>query len=461
MTSRLRNSENTTKAPMWSATSVLLLIGTLAVALYGAFTSSMVTIFACAAVGACILPRHTLPALALWLLVLIPIAVICSNAAQQVFFAGSACHRDLDDPTRVGPTHPPSSMPTRGWLIVAPFFVLLFVSALGSQRIDLTLAWLAVLIVCVVAPALLGQISHDDVWPTVRWTFAGIGIFLGVLAAAEFLFHFNPWTVLIRYDRSDQIWSVFRARASLGHPLTMSTVASTALAVSVFPSGDIRRWPYWVGTGGALVAVVLSVSRASIFAVASAAIIGMFSARAIAKKSPGHGKGRLSALLLTAPVVAAIAFSPLLTRRSESSEGLGSAAYRSDILDKAMTLIAHRPIFGFGPGTSYVVFAEHFASFYHIGRLENSALQLVISIGIPASLLFFVGLCLIIAVALRRSRAGVAAGIAAFFVTIVAQRLDANPSILALIAPLILCAVEATTDTSAVAGRPIVRRLHR
>jgi hypothetical protein len=424
---------------VWSASAILLLIGTLALALYGAFVSSLLTMFASAVIGACLLPRNALPALALWLLVLIPVPFMDSPRLLGQYFTPTvlviaiwmirlALAQRMTLLLR---------MPIRGWLIIAPFFVLLLASALGSERIDLTLAWVAVVIVCVVAPALLGQISLDDVWPTVRWTFAGIGLFLGVLAAADFFIHFNPWTGLFRYVVRNETWSVFRTKTSLGHPLTTSTVASVALGVCLFPSGGIRRWPYWICAVGALVALILSVSRASVFAVGFAAIIGALSAHPSTRQSVARGRVRLISVLIAAALSAAVAWSPLLRRRNEASEAISSAANRSNTLDNAMNLIAERPMLGFGPGTSPEVYSAR----YH-EPLESSAFQLLVSMGIPAFLFFSVGLGIIVTVAMRRSRAGVAAGIAAFYVSAIGFNIvDVSPAFLALTAPLIACAV--------------------
>jgi O-antigen ligase/polysaccharide polymerase Wzy-like membrane protein len=408
----------------------------------GISTASLPAVIAAVVIGAValsLLPRNALPAAALWLLVLFPVgymdvpALVGRYITPAVIIIAIWMIR-LAVARRSAPL---LGMPIRGWLITGPLLVLLFASTVFSERIDRTLAWTAVFIVCVIAPALLGQVSVDDLWPTVRWALAGIGLFLGVLAAADFFFHFNPWTSLYVRHYS---WPVFRSSTSLGHPLNTAMVASVALAACLFPSSKSRQWPYWICAVGALVALILSVSRVSVIAVGVSAIIGMLSARPRTGQSVTRGRGwrgRLIAVSVAATFFAAVAFSPLLSNRNSSEEGRNSAIYRSRLLDRATTLIYERPMLGSGPGTS----GEAYANSTHLA-LENSALQLMVSIGIPASLFVLVGFGVLVTVAMRRSRAGVAAGIVAFWISAVGSNaIDSDPSTLALIAPLIACAV--------------------
>ncbi|BBY63022.1 O-antigen ligase family protein [Mycolicibacterium helvum] len=454
MTSKIGSAERPTEPSERSVPALLVLIVLLSLATYGAFSSSVPIMFVSALVGACVLPRNSLPPMALWLVVLLPVSVMTIPTPLSKYFSPAVLVIAIwAIRLAVGQRALLLRVPLRGWLIIPPLFLLLFVSALGSGRTDLTMAWVAVLTLCVVAPAILGQIATEDIWPGLLWAFAGIGIFLGLLSAAEFFLDFNPWASLIRYDISSQTWSTFRARASLGHPLTMSTAASVTLVACLFPGGDKRLWWQWAGAFGALVAVILSVSRSSVFAIGIAAVVGLFAVRASSRAVAQGKRSRWGSLFLAGGLISVVAFSPLLARRSDSSEGLGSAEYRSDILRKALDLITDHPLVGYGPGTSYVVYAQHYASSIRIGRLENSVLQLIISIGIPASLLSLIGLGIMIGIALKRSRPGVAAGMVAFFVTIAGYNaLDVNPALLAFVAPLIYCAMMPITDVTATAN---------
>jgi O-antigen ligase len=429
----------TTTASTQSVAAVLLLLGALVPGVYGVARLSLPALLAGAVIGAValfLLPRNALPPLALWVLVLFPVAympevprIIGANLLPAsliiaIWMVRLALVERMTLLLRA---------PIRGWLIAGPLLVLLFASAVFTVDIERTLTWTAVFVVCVVAPALLGQICLDDVWPAVRRTLAGIGLFLGVLAASDFFLHFNPWRLLYEVDRS---WaSAFRTSTSLGHPLTTALVAGVALAVCVFPTSETRQWPYWICAVGASVALILTVSRSNVFAVGLSAITGVLSARFRTGKTAT--RGRLIPLLLAATIFAAVALSPLLSQRNASAEGRSSATYRSQLFDAAMGLVGEHPLLGFGPGTSGVLY--EYSSY---DSLENSALQLMVSTGIPAFLFFLVGLGMVVIVAMRRSRAGVAAGIVAFWISAVGFNvIDSKPGFMVLIAPIIVCAV--------------------
>jgi hypothetical protein len=441
MTSRPRTAAQSKLPLALSVPGLLLLVGVLLALV--AVVSPSVAVFAFVAIGAVVLflvPRNALPAVALWLLVLVPVGYMDlprmfgryatpAVAVMAIWMIRVA----FAQRTNLSPR-----LAIRGWLIVVPIFGLLLASTFFSE-VDTarSLAWMAVLIICVVAPALLGQTSLDDAWPTVRWTFAGIGLFLGVLAIVEYFFHLNPWTALFRSDVNEQAFSFVRAKTSFGHPLITSTVASVTLVVCVFSSGKGRQWPYWIGAAGALIAVILSVSRGGAIALAFAALIGMISLVSRTGQSGGRRRGRLMSVLLAATFLASVAWSPLLSERIQTSGANKSADYRFTLLENSVNIVADSPILGVGPGTSEVVYQ----GLYGWG-IESSALQLIVSIGIPAFLLFCLGVGVVVRVAMRRSRAGVAAGIVAFFVAITGfNAVNSNPALLALAAPLIFCAV--------------------
>lgn len=424
-------------------------VSAIVVALVGVWVSSEVMMIAGGALGLAatlVLPRNALPAAALWILVLLPVGYMDIGRAVGRYFTPSVLIIGvwvfrLAFAQRMVPL---LRLPVRGWFIVLPIVSLLLISTLLSElHIGWSLAWMAVFVMCVIAPALLSQISEDDLWPTVRLTFAAIGLFLGALALVDFLFQFNPWTSLYRYDVSMRTWAVFRTQTSLGHPLMTSMVGCVAFAVSVFPHGKGRQWPFWVCAAGALLAVVLSVSRTGIPALFMAIIIGALSMLAGSTRSELREKARITSMLIAAGLAALVVASPLLSARNESSGAITSAAYRQLLLDRAAELVSDRPLLGSGPGTSSLVYVEEYG-----GVLENSYVQLMISIGLPAALLFLAGIGAVVLTAMRRSRAGAAAGLVAFFVSVAGfNALDSNPAVMALIAPLIYCALVPTGGT--------------
>lgn len=440
-----------------SAATVLLLVAVLALAMAGMWASSISTLVLSALIGSVLLPRNVLPATALWMAVLLPLNFTGTPKVIGAFFTPAVIVVAVWL-IRVAMAESATSLRVvRGWSIVVPLAVLLAISTLvnmgGTQSSIIipmeggrSFAWIGVLLICGVAPAMLGQTSRDDVLSPIQSAFAGIGIFLGSVALLEFVFNFNPWFSLYEQYLQQTVWSVFRAMTSMGHPLATSTISSVALAVCLFPSGEARRLWYWFGAGGALIALVLSVSRSGMYAIGLAGLVGILAARSKSKRV--LSKDKLGMLLIAAIPFGAVALSPLLTQRSASSEGVDSANYRLDMSAKALRLIAERPLLGYGPGTSNWVFTETYMGAHGgVARLENSFLQGFVSTGIPAAVLLFAGVIFLVSLAVRRARPSVAAGITAFFVSIAGYNaLEADTALLAIIAPLIFLAVMPTDE---------------
>lgn len=451
------SSEESPNGSVWSAATVLLLLAVLALAMAGMWVSSIPVLGLSALMGSVLLPRNALPSTALWMAILLPLNFTGVPKVAGAFFTPAVIVVAVWL-VRVAIAERATTLRVvRGWSIVVPLVVLLGISALvnmGGTQSSIVIpmeggrsfAWISVLLVCGVAPAMLGQTSRDDVWSPIQSTFAGIGVFLGSLALLEFVFNVNPWFSLYEQYIQQTVWSVFRAMTSMGHPLVTSTIASVALSVCLFPSGEVRRSWYWFGAGGALVALVLSVSRSGVYAIGLAGLVGILAARS--KSKHVLSKDKVGLLLLGAIPFGAVAFSPLLTQRSASSEGADSANYRFDMTEKALRLITERPWLGYGPGTSNWVYTETYMGLHSgVARLENSLLQGFVSTGIPAAVLMFAGVIFVVWLAVRRARPSVAAGITAFFVSIAGYNaLEADTALLAIIAPLIFLAVMPTDE---------------
>lgn len=444
MTASLKSARPTTASGDWFSVAALLASAAVLFAI-GFATRSIPVVFAaciCGAMACFAMPRSALPAFALWLLVLLPLGFMDLPGIVGDFFTPAvivvaiwmirvaAADRAVHLMT----------IPIKGWFIAIPVLALLVASALASERPDVTFVWLIVFLICLYVPALIGQVCRDDVWSSVRWAFAGIGIFLGILAAVDFVFHFNPYLSLYREQLVGS--SVFRTRTSLGHPLTTAMVAGAALMGCVFSGSHRQRWVHWAGAAGALTAVVLSVSRTSVIAVGLAAIVAVLSALPASTRILFGGKGsfglsRSTVILLISVIFVAIAFSPLMQQRNAAAEGINSASYRAQVFSNALHLIADRPFLGFGPGTSTRVYEIETHA-----PLENSLLQLMISLGLPAFFLILAGLAAAVIHAMKLGRAGAAAGIVAFLISTAGFNIvDASPAFLAFVSPLIVCAV--------------------
>lgn len=435
----------------------LVFLSAVSILYLGIAASSLKAVLASTALAAFamfLLPINALPGLSLWCFVLIPLSYMTLTASIARYISWGVLGVSIwMARTAYAYRRELLAKPIRGWQIVGPSMVLILISLLASNsgRLDVMMAWSLVFTMCVISPVILGQITGGTVWPIVRLNLAGIGIFLGVLALSDFILHVNPWMGWISADIAEKSWSVFRARTSLGHPLLTSTVASAAFAVCVFPSGNVRHWPYRFGAIGALTAVILSVSRAGVYAVALATLVGLLSAGQGARSDrSSHNAGRQSSgrRLLSVMVALtsslAVVWSPLLSARNSSEEGTESKTFRSDVFVNAGQLIYERPLTGFGPGISSFIYEQRYGRF----SIESSALQLMVSIGLPAFLILSVGILAAMMLAIRRGRPGVAAAITAYLVSASTFNvIDSNPAILALLSPLLFCAVEPNPAT--------------
>ena len=436
----LKWSETTASPSLVGAIAVV--IGSCVLGLSGVMAVPLVAgaVYISIAASSFIISRDILPALSLWLLVLIPVGYMDISRLLGRYFTPAVIVIAVWM-IRVALADRPLAkrVPARGWLIIFPAAALLFASTvLSDVDYDRSLGWLFVLAVCCVVPAILGQTSVDEVWPRIRKTFAGVGVFLGVVAAAEYLLQVNPWVGALRSAVSEQAFSFVRAKTSLGHPLITSTVACVALVVCVFSTGRGRQWKYMVGAAGALVALALAVSRSGAIALTVATGLGLLAVVVRRTSFVQPGPRSWKSVLVPALCLAIVLSSPLLGERTHTSGAQQSASYRFAVLDNSLRIIADHPFFGVGPGSSDAIYIERFG-----GGIESSVLQLLISVGIPAFLLFVVGLGAVAGVAIKRSRLSIAAGLTAFFVAISGfNAINSNPGLLALAAPLIFCAVQ-------------------
>lgn len=397
-------------------------------------------------VGAIVLmfmPRRLMPALALAVLVVLPVGY-------------------MDLPRLVGRYFSPAVIILAVWMIrtalgkrdalARPVRVgtLLWIPVLGALAVSvglgldpfLSVAWVLVALVCVILPYLYGRTRRDETWASTQKAYLWIGVFVGALAVLDFVAGFNPWSSLFSYDVTEKVWSVFRTRTSLGHPLVTSTVATVCAMIALFGS-DKNRWLRIAALAGSGAAVILAVSRTGVLAIAIGLALGclvlLFGA------SPSKRTRRITAFFL---MISALGFlgvvtnSPLLDQRNESSGGVKSTDYREQSTEVALGLIDDNWLLGLGPSNS----AAEFSSIFD-GPLENSVFQLLLSLGVPLAALGLAAIVVIVLRVSKRGDAGVAAGIVAFSVSLSGfSAIDVNPALLAFLAPLMFRAGQIIGD---------------
>ncbi len=402
------------------------------------------------------LPRRLLPALALWSMVLLPLGF-------------------MDVPRLLGRYFHPSVVIMAIWVARCSLHVvrqrrwstlelvtLILVSAapvgsfIVSENRAATLYWSTVMLVCIVAaPIVARHVPQGDIGTT-RSAFIGAGSVLGTLAFFEFSTGVNPWLALYSSQVGGRDWSVFRAKASVGHPLVLSLIGSVCFMIALWAFVESKgrtRLAAAISATLSLSAVALSVSRSGLVAIAiGAAVIVIGRGSAIGRLPAQRPWGVLFAASAMGAVFL-ISQSPLLAERSLSSGGEGSLQYRYAVFDRGLEMLFDTLPLGSGFGTSVYLFTERYGAI-----LENSLLQLLISGGVFAvPVILWVALHL--RVGIRGSAVGAIAGMLAFTVSIGNYNgLEGNPALL-IILGLCMSMAAASGPESKIEAQPrIVER---
>lgn len=240
-----------------------------------------------------------------------------------------------------------------------------------------------------------------------------LAVILTVYALVEFVLQRNPiFDPLIALSGSEPVqhWSVYRAYATLGHPLYAGLFFSIAFAISVgrkLEGGANRNLLF---AGAALVGVLLTVSRNSLgaAAVAAALLVGvsMFSPRS---KVPVLARLGLGVLLLGGLVLAFQ--SSVFQERVDSAEAGSSTAARDALLDLALRAARAHDWLGAGAASAAQAAAPFNANEIYI---EGAWYQILISLGVPGILLFLLLFACSFIFALRRGRYAAAGAVIAY-----------------------------------------------
>lgn len=383
-----------------------------------------------------ILPRRVLPPLALIVLVLVPVGYMDLSRTIGRYYT-PALIIILVWALRLIFSKKEERIPGRpsaAGVLWLPVLGLLAISTIASSNATLSLSWIATVVVAAILPYYLGRSRAEGVWRGSQIVYVLIAVFLGALAASDYFFGINPWTSLFSYDVNEKVWSVFRTRTSLGHPLVTATVASVCTMVALFGQ-RIPRVLRVAGLIGGGVALVLAVSRTSVLAVALGVAVGCLVLLFGPSAESGKSRRLPGFLLLIAGVgfLLVVTNSPLLAERNESTGGVASSMYREESTGVALSMIAKNWFIGTGPGTA----PTQFAAVYD-GPLENSALQLFLSLGVPLASMALLAVAILVARLALRGEATLAAGLLAFAVSLVGfSAIDVNPAMLVLLSPLL------------------------
>ena len=270
-----------------------------------------------------------------------------------------------------------------------------------------------------------------------RQTWLILAAAFGCYALGEALLGSNPlWGRLyaVLGVTDSQHWSVYRAEASFGHPLIAALFFAVAAVLATTRWLTNRsRWPLVVAVISGL-ALIATVSRGPLLALAvtmGLAYLGVIALR---------GDKRWSRVALLA-VIGAAGIAVLLSNaafreRNSSTEAAVSSQARDIGIWVAVQAAKASDWLGTGPGTSGIT-----GRLFDSVVIENSLLQLLISVGIPGVILFLGMIGCAVLAAFRRGDIAAGAALVVFTACITSfNAIDAlRPLHLLLGCLLVLC----------------------
>lgn len=409
------------------------------------FAAPLMLIAVIIGVGALIallaIPIHLLPVMAFIVMVAIPdrllfiapleyfppeVIIMFVWAVRKLLNVGTGRRVNVRTPVRAAVIV--VLMATLTWFIVVAM----------SHTPTRSASWMVSFVVLLVLPLILPD--RDREIDTLRRAWPWTGAIVAVYACLQALIQFNPiYDPLYKSLRLIPIqhWSVFRADASLAHPLTAGLFFSMTLAFCVGRWVETSRRTFAVLALLNGLGVIATVSRGSYIA-AGVAVAALLLLALVS----GHrfGRDRIVLILCAFAVFGYFALqSDSFQERSNSIDGLGSVSAREDMWGITEATASWYRWLGAGPGTS-----ESAAIPFNWKGLpiENSYFQLLISVGVPGVILFGLFLATVYRVAVRERNLSAIGGLTAALVAIGGYAaIDGPRTALGLLAFMILLAV--------------------
>lgn len=344
-------------------------------------------LYAAYALVLCMIPLRLVPAALLVVWVLIPmkylpvpdimartlgpnivgVGVLSVRAGIRLAFPGpkgEATHK------RPSLRIPPTLLALTAWFCIC-------LAGTGFQ--GRSLAWTASMVVLTVLLALCIQAVPEAVKPLAT-TWCVLAALVGAVAVVEtFILKQNPlYGAFYALPTGDvrpltQVWSVYRATTTLGHPLVNSLFM--AMSLPMLCQAILKRHAREKAIVLSCFVVGGLIAAGSRGAVGAAAVGGMATFVVhgfVSQRGRSVWLARIVTASLALLTVLLLANVPYLTERSGSGEGRASTEYRGDALRAAPHLVLASPLFGVGPGAAEKV-----------RNLENSWLEWAVALGLP------------------------------------------------------------------------------
>lgn len=327
----------------------------------------------------------------------------------------------------------------------------LVVTTVTSSSPAVSLGWTIAFALLVLLPSVFAPFEPRAGLLLLR-TAAALTALLGLMAVVETsVLKANPllqefYASAGPADSFTQIWSVYRATTTLGHPLLNGAFfcTTTCLALGGFLLTRHAAWLAAAACGAA--GVVASGSRGA----ALGLVAGILTTAVLEVRA--RPSDRVARALLVGPLFAGAAMAVLLQQRATTSDGPDSLAYRVKVLTPGIDVASRNPLLGTGPGTAGYLKSERSplvssrSGFDPIPELsfENSWLELLIGIAVPGVVLLVILVLLVGWQARLAQRSGVAGALVAWIVTAGTFNLvEGHRPALMLLGGLVVAAVSA------------------
>lgn len=378
-----------------------------------------------------VVPVHVLPALSLIVFALVPARVLPQDGPfgalplTTIVLVVWALRRMLLGPTGVVGRLPDVAPPgTRFRTVQVPPFKAIAVlcgalfllwgifSMVRSTDIQTSFGWLTSFTAGALVALVVGDARREA--DGIRRAWLVLGGWLGAYAILEAALRANPvWgTLYTALGATDsQHWSVYRSEASFGHPLFAALFFAVACAIAVGTwLTTSSRWSLAAAIFSGL-GLISTVSRGAMLAAAVASIFA-FAASMLLRGEKRWG--RFVALLVIGAAGILVLFQyDAFRARTDSTEAELSSQVRELGVWVAVQASELTGWLGSGPGTSGIT-----GRLFDDVIIENSLLQLLISVGLPGLILFIGLIGAAFLHSLSRGAVAAAAGLLAYSISI-------------------------------------------
>jgi polysaccharide biosynthesis protein PslJ len=350
--------------------------------------AALLVVFAVVLLSA--LPVEMLPALAIWCFGLFPVNDLplpsfmrAASPGVAILFIWLIRRKRILGPTKT------LSRSTR----VSGYLMLCWLLIMTALTISLarSLVWSFAFATSVLLPILAGGFNRNEARLIIKGLIV-LATGLSIFAIGEYLLRQNPLFGHL-YTESPfplvQHWSTYRVTTTLGHPLNNAVFFAAAAAAAFAVYLESRQFSYLVAFMFTLVALFLTGSRGALY-LTPAVIVVVVLMQVKAGNLPMRRLGRLSLLAGIALGIAGVLYSQTVGVRASSGEARSSTSARYQDLGVGWRAAGAHNFIGSGPGTSNSAKNENQQSTSE-GALviENSYLQLLVSVGIPGLALIF------------------------------------------------------------------------